>query len=223
MSIVVFTAILGASDSLKPAPAGADRCVCFTDDPAHSLEPNGWEIAIWPAEAWLEPDARREAWRLRALAHERFDCTTVVWVDASLTLTNLPRLLQDAAGHPLAGLPHDCRHSCYEEGARLAQIGQSDAAAVQAQLDAYRVAGFTPSSLTIACLLVRSNSKRVAAFNVAWAAEIARHCGDNTQLSLDYCAWKSGLAWHHLPGGRKVNPYAVHDHRDHKRRRRPYR
>lgn len=216
--IIVFTAILGASDSLKPAPVGADHCVCFTDDVVQ--DPQGWELRDW--QSYQEP--RREAWRLRCVPHQLFtDYAAVIWVDASFTLTNLPRLLKDSNGFDLSGLKHHARSSCYEEGREVVKVGQADEKAVDAQLAGYRRAGFHPSALTISCVLVRTNTARVNAFNERWDAEIRQHPGDNTQLSLDYAAWVSGLEVHHLSGVRKDNPYAVHDHADHKRRRKPYR
>lgn len=221
---IVYTAILGTCDSLKPAPVGADRCVCFTDDPAYLEEPKGWEVHLWPSTGWVERDPRREAWRLRCVPHELFaDYDTVIWIDASFTLTDLPRLLRDSGGHELSGLKHHKRTTCYEEGREIVRVGQAGAVHVNFQMDAYRRMGFRPSSLTISCILVRTKSEKVMAFNVAWYAEIVKNLGDNTQLSLDYCAWQTGLMVHRLQGVRKENPYAQHDHADHKRRRQPYR
>lgn len=221
---IVYTAILGPCDSLKPAPVGADRCVCFTDDPAHVADPKGWDVHLWPAEHWIESDPRREAWRLRCVPHQLFaDYDTVIWIDASFTLTDLPQLLRDSTGHDLSGLRHHTRTTCYEEGREIIRVGQAGAVHVNFQMDAYRRAGFRPSSLTISCVLVRTKTPTVQAFNESWAEEIRTHLGDNTQLSLDYSAWKVGLTVHPLQGGRKDNPYAQHDHADHKRRRQPYR
>lgn len=222
--IVLYTAILGVCDSLKPAPKGADRCVCFTDDPTCLIDPKGWEILEWKSESWKESDPRREAWRLRCIPHELFtEYATVIWVDASFTVTDLPRLLRDSAGHHLSGLKHHTRKTCFEEGAEIVRVGQAAASDVQPQLDRYRRMAFKPSALTISCVLVRTNTPQVMAFNSLWLYEIRKYPGDNTQLSLDYCAWDHGLKVHHLTGVRKDNPYAIHDHADHKKRRQPYR
>lgn len=218
MSVIVYTAILGGCDRLKPAPVGADRCVCFTDEPVD--DPQGWELIVWPATA----NPRREAWRLRCVPQTIFATyTTVVWVDASFTVTDLPALLQDADGFALSAMRHHTRTSCYEEARAVVAIGQADAAAVDTQMDGYQQAGFFPSTLSIGCLLVRTSTAPVTAFNDRWNAEIRQHAGDNCQLSLDYCAWATGVGVHHLAGVRHANPYAVHDHADHKRRRKPYR
>lgn len=219
MKTIVYTAILGGSDSLKPAPTGCDA-VCFSDDPAHVTDSQGWEIVgVQPSAK-----ARRKAWHLRCVPHELFALyDVVIWVDASFTVTDLPRILKDADGHPLSGLRHHTRATCYEEGRAIVKAGQADRGDVAQQLAGYREEGFQPSALTIACVLVRTHTGDVQAFNDRWDYEIRTNPGDNTQLSLDYCAWKTGIGVHHLTGVRKNNPYAVHDHADHKRRRKPYR
>jgi len=219
MKNIVFTAILGTSDSLKPSPRGADHCVCFVDNPADHPDPMGWELRPWT----YVNDPRREAWRLRCVPHELFTAyDRVIWIDASFTLTNLPLLLRDAGDAPIAALRHHARRTCYEEAKEIVRVGQADAQSVDWQMRAYRAAGYQPSALSISCIIVRSSAPNVTAFNQEWAAQIAAHPGDNTQLSLDYSAWKHGLSIAALRGVRKDNPYAVHDHADHKRRRKPY-
>ncbi len=220
---VVYTAILGACDSLKQAPTGADRAFCFTDDPEHLADPKGWEIVQWSLGTWQEPNPRREAWRLRCLPHELFDYSTVAWVDASVTVTDFPRLVEDAKAQHIASLKHHNRTCAFHEGRELVNVGQADPVAVNAQLDGYRAAGFQPRPLSISFMLVRSNTHKAAAFNVMWDQEIRQHAGDNTQLSLDYCAWSTGLTVHPLEGSCHRNPYGHHDAMDHRRRRKPYR
>lgn len=220
---IVFTAILGGCDSLKPAPVGADRAVCFSDDPAHLEQPNGWEVHVWPQAKWVERDSRREAWRLRCVPHKLFaSFDTVTWIDASFTLTDFPRLLHDAKGSDLSVLKHHKRSTCYEEAREIVRVQQARPGDVQAQMDAYRRRGFMPAALAISCIIVRTNTPTVQAFNELWNAEIRTHLGDNTQLSLNYCAWTVGLPVHYLKGVRKDNPYAEHDHADHKKRRKAY-
>lgn len=218
--IVVYTTIFGASDSLKKAPSGASHCVCFVDDPkVYAGDTRGWELVQYSA-----PDPRREAWHLRCIPHELFpNARMTVWVDASFSVTDLDRLLLHTGGHPLSGLRHHKRNTCYEEGREVVRVGQSDDADVARQLHGYSREGFNPSALTISCILVRQSTPEVTVFNQAWDAEIQQHPGDNTQLSLDYCAWKTGVGVHHLNGVRKDNPYAIHAHEDHKKRRQPYR
>lgn len=215
---IVFTAILSDCDSLKTAPKGADRCVCFVTNPADHADAKGWELIAHPAE-----NPRREAWLLRSVPHLLFkDYDRVVWIDASFTLTDLPRLLKDTGDERIAALRHHRRRTCYEEARELAKIGQSDKRSVTVQAAKYVRHGFHPTHLSISCIIVRDHSEAVRRFNETWADEFRANPGDNTQVSLDYAAWVNGIEIKALQGARHDNPYASHDHADHKKRRKPY-
>lgn len=219
MKTIVYTAILGGSDSLKPAPVGAHRCVCFVDEPAIYPDAMGWELV----RTAIVGDPRRQAWGLRAKPHNLFfDYDRVVWIDASFTLTNLPRLLNDAGPAPIAALRHHARATCYQEADQIAKVGQARRSDLQQQMEAYRREGFKPSHLSISCIVVRDRSQTAERFSDTWAKETDTWLGDNTQLSLDYSAWKHGTEIRALQGIRHDNPYSSHDHLDHKQRRRPY-
>ncbi len=218
---VVYTAILGTCDSLKPAPKGADRCVCVVDDLSRYPDPQGWELVELDVAKGADP--RRVAWRLRCLPDGVVDdYDRIVWIDASFTLTDLPRLLRDAGDAPIAALRHHARASYLEEAATIVKVGQAGVTDINRQLAAYRQAGYQSSHLSISCIVVRDRSKVAQRFNETWAREIDAHPGDNTQLSLDYSAWVVGTEIKALRGTRHDNPYSVHDHADHKKRRQPY-
>lgn len=219
MTTILYTAILRGSDSLKPAPPGVEA-VCFVDYPNPIGDARGWFII--PHE--YEGDARREAWRLRCQSHLRFGTyDRAVWIDASFRYVDFARLLEDAGDGELVGMRHPHRTSIYDEGPALVAENRGGAAGVQRQLDAYRAEGFAPQNLTTAGILVRRPTPRVIDFNERWLLEIERWPDDNTQLSLDYCAWKAGLDMQYLEGSYIANPYITYDHEDHKLRWRPYR
>lgn len=216
---IVYTTIFGGSDSLKPAPDGADQRICFVDD-LYTGDRKGWDLILVPN---LTGDLRRHAWRMRCIPHRLFGkYDRVVWIDASFTLTNLPQLLQDAGDAPIAALRHHERNTCYWEGERLVKIGQSKAEDIEPQLAIYRAADFEPSHLSISCVIVRDRSKAARRFNDTWLEQIAMFHGDNTQVSLDYSAWIAGTEIRALQGTRLDNPYSTHDAADHRRRRKPY-
>lgn len=217
--IVVYTAILGTSDSLKPAPKGADRCVCFVDNPPDYPDRLGWELV---AHAYTG-DPRREAWRLRCVPHELFKgYRTVVWIDASFTFTNLSELIKDSVTHPVAALRHHARTSPYDEAETLVKVGSARRVDIDRQVAAYRKAGFESDHLSISCIVVRNASESARRFNQTWLDQITAFPGDNTQVSLDFSAWANAFTIAPLRGTRHKNPYAVHDHDDHKKRRKPY-
>jgi hypothetical protein len=224
MKTIVYTAIIGDCDSLKPAPTGADEAWCLIDKhdiAAFDADPKGWTIAPMTVDG----DPRRFAWKMRCIPHVVFGggYDRVVWIDASFTLTDLPRLLKDAGSAPIAALRHHARSSCYEEGRELVKVGQARPQDIRRQLADYQRAGFEPKHLSISCIVVRDHSAAVQRFNEAWATDIDVYPGDNTQVSLDFCAWKHGIEIKALTGTRHKNPYSTHDHADHKTRRKPYR
>jgi hypothetical protein len=216
---IIFTSILGGCDSLKPAPVGADRCVCFVDDPAAYPDPMGWDLV---AHAYTG-DPRREAWRLRCVPHELFPAyDRVVWIDASFEVTDLLRLLRDAGSSKVAALRHHKRSTIDAEAAELVRVGQARQSDIDAQLRAYAEAGYRSDTLSISCVIVRDRSEGARRFNQTWAEQIRNFPGDNTQLSLDFSAWANAFRISPLQGSRHDNPYASHDGADHKKRRRPY-
>lgn len=215
---IVYTTILGGSDSLKPAPAGAE-CVCFVDDPSVYPDTKGWTLRRHDYVG----DPRREAWRLRCIPHRLFGgYDRVVWIDASFTLTDLPRLLRDAGEAPVAAIRHHRRQTCFQEAGEIIKVGQAPADDVNRQMVAYRSAGFRPTCLSISCIVVRDASERARRFSDTWDEQIRSYPGDNTQLSIDFSAWANGFQIAPLRGSRHDNPYSTHDHLDHKKRRKPY-
>lgn len=216
---VVYTAVLGGSDTLKQAPMDcADRCYCYTDRP--DQDPKGWTLRPWS----ILENSRWDAWRLRCRPDLLFPTADrTLWLDASFEMLNVAALLNESSDADMAGLRHHERNSCYEEGDELIKIGQSAKGDVVDQLKDYRRSGFRPTVLTTSGILVRQRTKTVAAFNRLWEREIDANAGDNTQLSLDYSAWKVGVDITHLRGTYPDNPYVRYDAEDHHLHRRPYR
>lgn len=225
MNRVIYTAVLGGSDTLKQAPVDcADRCYCYTDDPNWTgRDPKGWTFRPWV----VIDSPRRDAWRIRCRPDLLFPTADqVLWLDASFSMLDIAALFSDAGAADLAGLHHHERRSCFQEGGELIEIGQSSSEDVYAQLGEYTRDGFgrwTPNGLTTSGVLLRRRTPGTLAFNRRWEFEIARYPGDNTQLSLDYSAWKVGLAITHLTGTYPDNPYVLYDGEDHHLHRRPYR
>lgn len=213
--IVVYTAIFGASDTLKRAPTEADRCVCYTDDP--KVCGAGWTIVLQPPEA----HPRRAARRLKMSPDLWFpDATASIWVDGSIAITDWARLMRDTADADIACLPHPDRTTCYDEGYTVVRLQIAHAAKVNAALDLYRADGFAPAALSTTGLFYRRHNERVAAFNRLWRDHLDAY-GTNDQVHVDYCAWKAGAAITHLAGHYRDNPYAKYDQADHHRRRQP--
>jgi hypothetical protein len=214
MMNVVYTAIFGGSDALKQAPAGADRCVCFTDDP--HLTGHGWEIIQRAAEY-----PRHAARAVKVSSHALFpEATRTVWIDGSITIRDWERLLHDTEGAEIACLPHPDREDCYEEGREVIRLKIAPADAVTRALERYRSAGFAPTRLSTTGLLVRANTPAIASFNELWRSHLSQY-GTNDQVHIDFCAWTTGIRTTWLEGHYRSNPYMVYDRDDHHRRRKP--
>ena len=213
--IVVYTAIFGGSDSLKPAPAGADRAVVFTDDVA--LCGAGWEVAIRPEAA----KPRRAARVLKMSPHELFpEASCSIWVDGSIAIRDLARIIVDAGDADVACFAHPDRSTCYDEGKTVVRLKIAHQRKVAMALELYRRDGFAPTSLSTTGLFYRRHSPTVRAFNELWREHLDRF-GTNDQVHVDYCAWKTGARIRYLEGHYRDNPFAVYDRLDHHRRRRP--
>jgi hypothetical protein len=212
---VLYTAIFGQSDALKPAPAGPDRCVCVTDDP--TLTGLGWEIDRRPASTFPRWDARA----VKLTPHRLFpDATIVVWADGSMQIRDWPRLLADLGDAEVAALPHPDRTSIYDEGETVIRLRIGDRGAVSRALASFRRDGFETARLSTTGLLVRRMTTRVREMNVFWLAHLTEY-GINDQVHFDYCAWKAGVSRAWLAGHYRANPYMTYDRADHHRRRQP--
>ncbi len=209
--IVVYTTIFGRSDSVKPAPAGADRCVCITDD--KDLAGGGWEFLYHeiPPGSY----ARKEARIMQSRSDLLFGVESrVVWVDASCELKDLARLLRDSRASEFAALKHPDRSDLLSEGKQTIALGQSPNGLVEQQLVRYSAEGFASQTVSTTCLFVRRHTGAVCDMNRIWEEQLIKY-GMNDQISVDYSAWKARVRIDYLEGSYMT--YHKHDH--HKRRR----
>lgn len=214
--IVAYTAIFGGSDRLKAAPIGADRCVCFTDDP--KLSSNGWEVVC---QIPPEEKPRRTARVLKMTPHRLFPkATASIWVDGSIAIQDWPALVRDIGGAEIACLAHPDRSNCYDEGRMVIRLERACPSSVKDALELYALAGFRPTALSTTGLFFRRHTDRMAAFNELWRDHLDRF-GTNDQVHVDYCAWRTGIQVTHLRGHYRDNPYAAYDKADHHQRRQP--
>lgn len=213
--IVVYTAIFGGCDALKPAPVGADRAVCFTDTEHPAAM--GWEIE----RRDVGDRGRRAARVLKMSPHELFpEADASVWVDGSIAIGDWPALMADSVAADIACFAHPDRSNCYDEGRTVVRLKIAHQAKVMAALELYRREGFNPTALSTTGLFFRRHSPAIAAFNEIWRAHLDTY-GTNDQVHVDYCAWRAGVNVKYLRGHYRDNPYAVYDKVDHHRRRKP--
>ena len=188
--IVVYTAIFGGYDTLKPVEAlDGVRFVAFTDRPEHG---KGWEcISPFPTEK----DARRENRKYKALPHCWFpsaECT--IYLDGNLRLKVLPTQIADSCrgSSSLFLFRHNKRNCLYAEEKTVKQNAKK-------QVERYRREGYPENAgLFWGGLLVRKAGCEV--FNKLWWSEI-QNGSERDQISLPYCLWKTGVDYSVLDGG----------------------
>jgi hypothetical protein len=195
--IVVYTAIFGGYDQLKPLinHPGCDY-VCFTDDA--SLQSDIFQIRVRPRHF---DDPVREARYYKILSHQVFpDYEYSLWMDAGARslLTDLESfVLNSVAQYPIALMGCPGKIDLNETLALCMQYKKDDESRMRAQVEEYQKAGYPkgiPTSATGVIVRDHTNAK-VKEFNEAWWAEVARH-SRRDQLSVNYVAWKLGLKLH---------------------------
>lgn len=223
MEIVVFTALIGSADVLhQPAVVNPRvRYVCLTDQPARAT--GVWEARDW---SWFKYDDPRRAARIAKIGDGEWfpDADVTIWIDASFELLVDPETL--AFSHPeglVTGFAHPDRCRVSDEALAVILAGLAPAQKVHAQIDDYCRQGFDSAarpqqSLTTTGLLVRWQTPLVQRFNRLWQAEVAKHTLRD-QLSVDYCAWKTGITIRHLPGHYRENVFAKYHRETHRQGR----
>jgi hypothetical protein len=197
---MIYTAVYGGSDVLKPLPPGqAGRC--FTDD-AELIAPPGWEIVHEPLVHLGVPRLQAKWWKLRPdLAVPEADWT--LWCDASMELTAhaVPEMIDELKDYDAAFLRHPLRDCIFEEvGASRGGRGHIyEGQPLERQVEGYRVWGAEPhGGLFASGLMLRTENERVREFGRVWWDENCRWSIQD-QLSMTIAACE--LNWTYLSRG----------------------
>lgn len=210
MGIVVYSANIGGYDRVAPISSADTRNLLFTTEPE---VPEGWERV--DVEDPGDIDARiRLARNLKSCPHRALPCHVMsIWIDGNMRWTASPASMtihldaQEIATfrYPATYGPRDC---LYDEAAACIRRRKDDPAIIRAQMRRYESNGYPAhNGLVETSLVARLNSARVSAFNELWWEEI-RSGSRRDQLSFNYVAWKSAMAYAVLPGSRIANPFA---------------
>ncbi len=217
-SFVVYTAIFGKKDSIiepRVRPVGVDF-VCFTDQDLSSR--------IWQVRKIAPPvpgDPTRSARRVKILAHEYLpEYETSVWVDGNMLIRDdvwelVHSGLKDAAmavydhakskEFPLRSVRESADYliETASKGKR-----QEDPELVRAQMEAYEKEGFPDDrGILWSCVMLRRHldPKVKETMSVWWQEIVTRTKRD--QMSFNYAAWKTGLAFRYIEADAADNPY----------------
>jgi hypothetical protein len=220
MNITVATAAIGTKET-PPPPAFRDSRIayyCATDRPA--IE--GWQTV--GAASIANP--RKLARMTKIFAAQGFhESSAVIWVDASFAWLVSPLELAKLAlamDVDIAAFRHPDRNRITEEAAEVQRLGMAPVGSVNAQIAAYRAAGFdtderpqeelTTTGLMVFC----KRSPAMLDFLDLWREQIDS-ATVRDQLSVDYCAWKTGARIGYLPGHYRANDFVRYERERHRR------
>ncbi|MCB8877174.1 glycosyltransferase domain-containing protein [Acidisoma silvae] len=200
---VVYTCLFGQSEHWNDfhydRPPNTDF-VCFTDDP--TLRSTFWDMRV---VAKTNQDSHRQAKNFKHRPHAYFpDHIASLYLDNTVKLrapvSDILRLL-GAKGAPIMMFRHPWRNCVYQESRAVIGERYDHVALIEAQMAAYRAAGYPRRSGLHATtmMLRRHNDSRLVAFAEDWHRELLRF-SKRDQLSFDYVRRLHGLNVLHLPG-----------------------
>jgi hypothetical protein len=208
--LVIYTAISGAYDSLKPVPdrwrAEAD-CIAYVE----GLCGEGWTTCEINADF---EDGCRNAKRHKIVPHELFGAYEYsIWIDGSVILkpglSALDVVRASLQTHDLAVFRHRKRDCIYQEAQACIDAGKDAVALIERQVARYRAEGYPQNNGLSECtVLIRRHTPAVIRFCEAWYAEILAG-SRRDQLSFNYVAHRQNFRYQELPGTIIDNPYFI--------------
>lgn len=198
MNVVVYTAVFGGFDTLKPTEYPS---VCLTE--GSIVVPAGWEQRI-------ALGLRGPRWRSRSckiLSHKFFpEAEYTIYVDGSVEMLVPPQEIVERflRAQDVATFRHPERTCIYEEGKAVIRFRKAEPQMVSEQLQRYRQEGYPANNgLANCCVLVRRHTERIVNLNNLWWSEFCSGA-PRDQLSFNYVCWKLGIGYAKIVPG---NPF----------------
>jgi len=194
MDFVVYSAVFGGYDTLKPARYPS---LCFTDGQVNDVD--GWtfkSIFSGRSPKW----ANRHC---KILAHQHLGCDYSIYHDGNVEMLEDPEELITAylKDTDIAVFPHPEGRDCiYQEAKEVIRQEKARPAVVTSQMQRYRSEGYPEHNGLAACyILLRRHTKEVKEFDQRWWEEY-KNGAKRDQLSFNYVCWKLGIDYTELPG-----------------------
>ena len=204
-NVIVYTAIFGGYDQLKPQPEipGVDY-VCFTDEPTLDAPP--WNVVV---ERPLHDHPRMSAKHHKLFPHRVLPKNPLtVWIDGSVRIKrrDFPEaFLSHLNESGMALLPHPDRDNIFDEAALSVKMRKYFDQPIAEQVAHYRARGYEGKNGLWACTVMARDSRnaRLRRLHGRWMRENVRWSYQD-QISLPYLLWKMRIE----PG---VFPYNLWD------------
>jgi hypothetical protein len=196
---VVYAAIFGGYDELKPARYRDVPHVCFTDEVQGA---EGWDEIVVDTPFI---DHKYNSAMYFALAHQWFpDVEYSIYHGGHNRLTAHPDELIDILGvADVATFKHPCRDCVYEEAKAVRLLGKANPRKIREQVASYRRRGYPEhNGLVATALVVRRHAEWTQMFNERLWSLMCRYT-PRDQLTFDYVLWeqRAHMSWTPIPGG----------------------
>jgi len=187
---VIYTAIFGGYDRLRPLPeevvASGCRAICFTDS---EVGPSpGWEIRY--ASRPRDTSCRAARWFKLNPFHVFPDVGSTLWMDANLEMCEaVPQFSSQAV---FAVDDHPDRNCLYSEAGLCRKLGLDYAATFDRQVECYRACGM-PNGWGLwetNIVFARRCAQTETVFRDWWRNVDSFSCRD--QVSLPFVLWQIG-------------------------------
>ncbi len=188
--VVVYSAMMGKYDTLKPLQDLGVPAVMFTET---AMEAEGWENRVMTRPE-RHPRLRAKWFKLHP--HVLFpDAAVSIWIDSSVLVQN-PNFVTEAITQlkdaPLTFFPHRWRTNLRDELTASMEHPKYWGLPGQAQIDSYYAEGFQDTDGLMECtvLVRRHNDEAAIYFDEAWWAENVKWTYMD-QLSCTYALWRT--------------------------------
>ena len=212
---VVYTALVGEYDYLRPVPKGLIDIdfICFTDGNLSEgyCQRKGWSLRRLPKEA----DSSREVCRqLKSMSHSflgEYDVS--VWLDSNISFKrSISELIDEFISSKalVRGFHHPSRICAYSEAQECIRQGKDTGKNIRSMTDKMHSSGFPENyGLTETNVLFRKHHvENVKALNEEWSYLLTDFTVRD-QISFDYLCWRHGIDVWYFSGSTHRNEHPV--------------
>ena len=198
MNLVIYTAIFGGYDILKPPRVSNKniRYICFTD---RFMTCPPWKIIYVKSEF---KDKRRESRKYKILSHRYFkDFEYSIYLDGNFEiLEDLSKYVSKWLDkNQIAVRKHPERNCLYDEAKGCIKWKKDDRRIILKQISRYKNKGYPENNgLTANGFIIRRHTKKIEKFNEMWWNEI-QNFSTRDQISFCYVMYELNLNYSIIP------------------------
>ena len=213
--VVVYTALVGEYDYLRPVPKGLTDIdfVCFADESLSEAycQRKGWSLRRLPKGT----ESSRKVCRQLKSTPQRFlgEYDVSVWLDSNISFKiSISELVDEfiSSQSLVRGFRHPSRVCAYSEAQECIRQGKDTEKNIRSMTDRMRSSGFPEHhGLTETNVLFRKHHvKNVQAMNEEWSYLLTDFT-IRDQISFDYLCWCHGIDVWYFSGSTHRNEHSV--------------